>query len=403
MAKDDPVTEVMAAFSQFKELNGKQLAELREDVDNVNKVLNRPFASRKVSEGASPAPERRETWVDTKSRTVVPVLNKSDRLSDERAADEPDVSLGRFLRGIVLGGRAHDHRELEAERKAMSIGVDPSGGYTVSGALSREWIDLLRAKMVLQQAGCRTIPMETGELTLARVTGDPTVQWHGEGKALEDSNATLGAVRLHAKTVTCLVKASLELMQDSANIETILSNVMTTAVAQAIDSAGLNGVTTDAAAAPGGIFDLTGRNSVTSIGAPTSWDWAVDGMYELMLDNVPTDRIGALVGHPAIWKKMRKLKTGLSGDNTPLTMPAEVAALPKLWTTAAPLSGSTASAVIGDWRDLLMGVRRDISVKVLSERYLADTLEVGILVYARVDFAATRPASFCTLEGIAVS
>jgi hypothetical protein len=83
------------------------------------------------------------------------------------------------------------------------------------------------------------------------------------------------------------------------------------------------------------------------VGAPVSWDWAVDGIYELLADNVDQERIGALIGHPAIWKKMRKLKTGIASDNTPLTMPEEVARLPKLWTTAAPLSAGTAKAVLG--------------------------------------------------------
>jgi HK97 family phage major capsid protein len=118
---------------------------------------------------------------------------------------------------------------------------------------------------------------------------------------------------------------------------------------------------------------------------------------------VPANRIGALIGHPAVWKKMRKLATGITNDNTPLLAPAEVAAIPKLWTTAAPLDGSTAKCVMGDWSDLLFGVRQDIQVRVLNSEFLADTLSIAVLVYARVDFAATRAASFVTLEGLTVS
>jgi HK97 family phage major capsid protein len=100
---------------------------------------------------------------------------------------------------------------------------------------------------------------------------------------------------------------------------------------------------------------------------------------------------------------MRKLKTGITSDNTPLTMPEEVAKLPKLWTTAAPLTGGiTAKAVLGDWRDLLLGVRKEIQVQVLREAFLGSNLQLAILAYARVDFAAVRPQSFVTLEGITV-
>ena len=50
--------------------------------------------------------------------------------------------------------------------------------------------------------------------------------------------------------------------------------------------------------------------------------------------------------------------------------------------------------------DLLWGIRSDITVRVLSERFLGDNLQVGVLVYARVDFQPTHVESFVTLEGI---
>ncbi|MBK6592791.1 MAG: phage major capsid protein [Burkholderiales bacterium] len=274
----------------------------------------------------------------------------------------------------------------------------------MNGGLAYEWIDLLRSEMVLSKAGARTVPMGTGSLSLARVTGDPTISWHAENAAITAAEPTLGAVNLQAKTVVCLVKLSLELSQDSANIEDILQRTITSAMASAIDSAGLNGVTVDAGAAPAGVMNLANRNTVTGIGAPTAWDFLTDGMYELMADNVPMDRIGAFIAHPAVWKKMRKLKTGITNDNTPLTMPQEIAALPKLWSTAAPLTGgTTASGIIADWRDLLFGVRQDITVRVLQETFMGSNLQIAVLAYARVDFAATRYQSFCTLEGITVA
>lgn len=393
--------DVLDALKDFKAAHMAEVADLRNDLNNIEKILNRPGALGGSQRRTAGKP--RETWIDAKSRRPVAVLAADESLAAlEPRGDEPEIGIGRLLRGIVLGGRAHDHRQLADERKALGVGNDTAGGYTVTGALAREWVDLLRAQMVLTKAGARTVPMEAGELTLARVTADPNIVWHGEGGSITPSEPTFGAVRLTARTAVCVVKFSLELAQDSANIEEILQRVLTASMAQAIDSAGLVGVTVDAGAAPSGIFNLSGRNTVTSIGAPTSWDWLVDGLYELALDNVPLESVGALIGHPAVWRKMVKLRSGLAGDNTPLTMPAEVAALPKLWTTAAPLSAGTASAVIGHWPDLLMGVRQDLTVKLLQERFLADTLEVAMLIFARVDFAATRADSFCTLEGLSV-
>jgi len=383
------------AWSAWQKKHDAQHAAMDEEITEMAKKANRPSV-----DGTDPANANKgEVWVDAKSRDKVNVLTHGQTLSDTKQTP----SIGRLMRGIVLGGRADDAKELETERKAMGVSSDPSGGYTVAGALANEWIDLLRANMVLSQAGARTVPMSTGSLSIARVTSDPVVTWHGENAAITAAEPTFGQITLNAKTAVCLVKMSLELSQDSANIEQILQSTIVSAMAGAIDSAGLVGVTTNAAAAPSGVVSLADRNKVLAIGAPTNWDFAADGIYELMLDNVPMDAIGAMIAHPALWKKMRKLKTGITNDNTPLTAPDEIAKMRKLWTTAAPLTGgTTATAVIADWRDLLFGVRKDITVRVLQESFLGSNLQIAVLAYARVDFAATRHQSFCTLEGITI-
>lgn len=388
----DQQTEV---FEQFKRTEDERIARMEGTLDDL--ALK---AGRAPMFGGADKAKPVQTWLDTKTKTRVPVLRPGDSLAALEGKTDKTPSMGRVLRGLVMGGAADDARELEDERKALSIGSDPSGGYTVQGALSSSWIDLLRANMVLTRAGAMTVPMDSNTLTLARLTGDPAVSWHAENAALTATEPTFGDMTLTARTVCCLVKMSLELSQDSANIEDILQRSIVGAMATEIDRAGLVGVVPS----PGGVFELSGRNTVTSVGAPASWDFVVDGMYELMADNVPQEAIGAMVAHPALWKKMRKLKTGITSDNTPLTMPAEVAALPKLWTTAAPLSGgTTAKAVIANWSDLLFGVRKGITVKVLNETYLGSNLQIAVLAYARVDFGATRHQSFCTLEGITVA
>lgn len=379
---------------------GKHLDDLQTQMNQIEAKINRAALSGGIV-GAPKAP--REQWIDVKSKRPIDVMAATDLLVDLEDKGKAAPDLGRFLRGVVLGSRADDARELAQERKDMAINEDPSGGYMVAGTLASQWIDLLRAQTVLVRAGARTVPMDSNSLTIARVDADPTCSWHGENKSIPEVKPTLGAASLGAKTVVCLVKLSLELSQDSANIEQLLRSVITSSMALEIDTAGLVGKSTDAAAAPSGILGAKGRNTVTSIGAPTSWDFVVDGMYELLLDNVPADAIGALVAHPALWKKMRKLKTGIASDNTPLTAPAEVAALPKFWTTAAPLTGgNTATAFLADWRDLLFGVRKEINVRVLTEAFMGSNLQVALLAYARCDFVLAREKSLVTLEGITV-
>lgn len=391
-----------ASLDAFKSKQDSRLSEVEQILAEIEKKAGRPNLGGLGGDGSSRT-AKQETFLDVKTKRSLPVLNHNQSLSSLESRDNNAPSIGRLLRGIVMGGRADDANDLAEERKSLGINSDPTGGYTVAGGLSAEWIDALRSQMVLSKAGCRTIPMETGSLSLAAVTSDPTIAWHAENAALVAGDPTFGQVNLQAKTAVCLVRMSLELSQDSGNIEQILQSTITNAMASAIDQAGLVGVTTDAAAAPMGVMNLPNRNTVTSIGAPTSWDFLADGMYELLLDNVPADRIGAFVCHPAIWKKMVKLKSGITNDKTSLILPPELAAIPKLWTTAAPLTGgTTCNGIIADWRDLIFGIRKDINVRVLSESFMGSNLQIAVLAYSRVDFAATRQQSFCTLEGITI-
>lgn len=364
--------------------------DLKKTVTELEKKAGRP---RPGADGPVPMPG--EAWYDTKTRQPVRVLTHDQPVSTHRQPGR----VGRMLRGLVMAGRADDAAELTEERKALGVSSDVDGGFTVSGTLANEWIDALRAAMVLSRAGARTIPMAGATLSLAKLTADPTVTWHGENALVPEASPTFGMVTLSARTAVCLVKLSLELSQDSANIEQILSSTLVNAMATAIDSAGINGVATDAAAAPAGLVGLSGRGTVPAVGAPTSWDFAIDALHTLLAANVPMGDITAMIANPDLWKTMAKLRTGIASDNTPLTMPAEVAGLQKLWTTAAP----TGKAIFGNFADLLFGIRQNIQVKVLTEAFLGSNLQIGVLCYARCDFAATRPASFVTAEGITVS
>ena len=55
---------------------------------------------------------------------------------------------------------------------------------------------------------------------------------------------------------------------------------------------------------------------------------------------------------------------------------------------------------MGNFSDLVLGVRRDASVEALKLTTYASNLLLEFVGYTRVDFVAVRPASFCTLEGI---
>ena len=126
-------------------------------------------------------------------------------------------------------------------------------------------------------------------------------------------------------------------------------------------------------------------------------------MKQLLDAGVPLDvATRYAICTPATWLKYENLVTGISSDKTQLPRPRTLEALQFLTTTAAATTGSPQGSVLflGDFSNLLLGVRREASVEILKLATYATNLELEFVGYTRCDFVVTRPAAFATLEGI---
>jgi len=306
-----------------------------------------------------------------------------------RSHDE-GITPGAFLRAIVTGAKS------ETEQRALAGGTDAAGGYTVPTVTSAQLIDLARANMVLSTAGAQTIPLDSAENVVAKVTADPTPAWRVENAAVNESDPTFGGVILKPKSIAVMVKASVELMSDSLNLETELPNVLAKAMAQEIDRVGLIGSGTDPE--PTGIVNYSGLTSNTYAGG------ALAGYGPIMTArgalHGANERLGAVV---MASRDENTLASLTASDGQPLNMPRVLEQVPMLHTTAIPTDGGAGSnesqIIAGDFSQLLIGVRSSIRVEILRERFM-DNMQFGLIAHARIDFAAARESAFTVLDGV---
>ena len=84
-------------------------------------------------------------------------------------------------------------------------------------------------------------------------------------------------------------------------------------------------------------------------------------------------------------------------------LPRALEQVPMLYTTALPVDGGAGSdesqIIAGDFSQMLMGIRSEIRVEILRERFM-DNLQFGLIAHARVDFAAARESAFTVLDGV---
>lgn len=334
---------------------------------------------------------RSDIW-RTKDGQEIRALAQNERFATH---EYRGAGLGDIMRAMVTGKRT------DAEERALAEGTTTAGGFTVPAPLAAEFIDRLRARSVVMAAGARTVPMTSQTLAIARLETDPEIAWRAENAVVADSDPTFGRVLLTAKSLMGYVKVSRELLDDSVNVGEILQNAITKAAALELDRACLYG--TGADNQPEGLAVISGINSV-SMGnngaALTNYDKVIDTIYEMQLDNAsdPT----AMIYHPRTGAAFAKLK---DGQNNPLTVPEMVARVPKLTTTSVPIdetqgTASTASSILtGDFRQMLVGIRDNLTIRVLTERF-ADNNQVAFIFGLRADMQLAHKASFSKLIGI---
>lgn len=234
-----------------------------------------------------------------------------------------------------------------------------------------------------------------------RISVGPQAAWKLENDPVDETGMTFGRVKLQAKTLIGIIRVSRELLDDSVNVNQALENAFTQSAALELDRACLYGSGVDAE--PLGLANIVGINEVsmgTNGAALSNYDKLIDAVYEMQVDNAadPT----AAIYHPRTGAALAKLK---DANNNPLTVPEMIARIPKLNTTGIPInetqgSGTNASSILfGNWTEMILGLRSNIRIEVLRERY-ADSFQYGFLLWLRGDMQLAHAASFSRLKGI---
>lgn len=312
-----------------------------------------------------------------------------------RHSGDYGLTLGGMLRAMVTGPRD------DIEQRALAEGSDSAGGYTVPVALASAFIDRLRARSTVIQAGALTVELQSDKTKIARLATDPTPAWRAENAAVPESDPLFEVVTFDAQTLAVVVRVSRELLEDSLNAETMLENAFAKSLAAELDRVALFG--TGTGPEPLGVINTAGIGSVSmgTNGAQfTDYSKMLDALNTLQTADVET--VTAAIMHPRTFRAIN----GVS-DTTgqPLRRPAALESLPFLISSKVPINDTQGTAtnasriVMGNFADLMIGVRTQLRIEVLKERY-ADALQYGFLAYLRADIQLAHPASFCEIKGI---
>jgi HK97 family phage major capsid protein len=320
------------------------------------------------------------------------VLKAGDSFADQFKGQYPNelegLNLGLLVRGVVTG----EWGGAELERKAtLSTNLSSAGGFLVPEPLANQVIDLARNQSYVVAAGAGTVAMTSSTLDIAKLLSDPTVSWYPENGTIAETDVTFGRASFKANKMACVVRISNELLEDAANVQTIVENAIASAIALELDRTAIVGT---GAGQPLGVTVATGVNAISGVGTLADYDDFIDAVFACRGYNFNPN---AAMYSPTTGKKLAKMVTGLASDLTKLVPPADFANLQKFVTNQI---GDTV-AVVGDWSQYMIGLRSQIRIDVSRE---ADTsfMKNQVLIRAtyRGDGMPLNPRAFAVLSGI---
>jgi HK97 family phage major capsid protein len=337
-------------------------------IDSVSNQLD-------LDEAAATAFGARNTSASTDSGFRI--LGKDDKFEspESRNHSGPRVGFGEFVKAMALGHQ--DNADIRAAMEEASIG---GGGATVPDYLFTSLIDRMRAKAVCIKAGANTVSLETQKTSIARLTGDPTAGWRLENAAIAESAASFDRVTFTANSLAVLVKVSRELLEDSVNLNEALLNAFAQSMAITLDKAALVGSGT--APEPRGIWNTTGVNALTA--DALTYDLLLDGLLAMKTANANDPTAVAMT--PAQWRTLQGLK---DSTGQPLRPPVALETLPILSSTNMGAN----EAIMGDFGQLLIGVRSGLRIELLKERF-ADSHQYAFIAHLRADTQVAQPTAF---------
>ena len=297
------------------------------------------------------------------------------------------------------------------KEKAMSAGVDPSGGYIVPEDAITSVIEALKANVIAYELGARDMAANGVPVTIPKLTSSATGYWVSENSSIQSSDLGFEQINMTPKTVAGRVILSNLLLETSApTADSIIEQDLASQLGLALDMGILNGSAGGAAGEPVGIMQTAGVTSIANVAgsavAPTVPE-LMNCLDDLDAANALTGKLGWAV-HPTLMNQIRQVGNEAVGagqiqvdrfivsdgfadrilghqfrTSTQMTAP-----------TAAPLA--TRSLLFGNWDDVMIarwGGLRLLASDTSDDAFSKD--QTHIRATMRCDVAVRHPESFC--------
>ncbi len=291
----------------------------------------------------------------------IPNLNVDAGRERELSAELARRS-GRRFEGMAIP-LAIFRRPVRHEERVLTTaapGGGPGSNIIATDHMGAQFIDILRARMVVRQLGATVLNDLRGNVDIPRLKASGTAGWVAENAAISAADHQFEKAQLTPKHVGALAEFSRNmLLQSSPDIEALVRSDFADILAQAVDQAAINGGGSNE---PDGILQTSGVDTSVSMSSGPTWATVLQ-----LIETVETaNSMGsAFATNPSAVRKMRSTAKVSSTDSVMIMeAPAMLAGFPLASTTnvpstltdgASPETLDRSALIFGNWADLLIG------------------------------------------------
>jgi len=236
------MNDIKNAIADYHNQTRQLIDPLQARIDGLDGKLE--SALNELAQRADKAPDTVQNLIEPGRYFVnvggqrLPVLRNSERLASHFSVTRSDnFDLADYVRA------------------GMGIKVQNavvSGPATVPTSVGASIVDAVRAKSTVLAAGAGTLYVD-GPTNLCRIVSDPTVYEHAEGQEdISDSAPVFDAVLMNPTSLVAAVPVSMEVAQDSPNLNDALSASLAAAFASKLDDLALATLLSSSASLPEG-------------------------------------------------------------------------------------------------------------------------------------------------------
>lgn len=334
---------------------------------------------------------------------------------DHRAMDEAGLEmeasravaqqLGREPQGFFV---PYDWQRAnpQGEQRDLNVGAPTAGGNLVStDLLAQSFIEMLRNRMLVRQAGATVLSGLVGDIAIPRQTGGATAYWVAESGAPTESQQTVDQVAMSPKTVGAFTDISRKLLlQSSVDVEQFVRGDLSSTLGMALDLASLHG--TGQNNQPTGIALVDGIGSVAGgdNGLAPAWSHIINLETEVAVDNADVGRLAYMTNAKVRGKLKQTAKVSSSDSvmlwgegSTPLNgYGAWVTNQVASNLTKGSANGVCSAIFFGNWADLVIGLWGGLDI--LVDPYTGGTSgTVRVITLQDADIAVRHAQSFAAM------